>query len=311
MLERARSAAVIGAGMTGLTVADKLTSAGWNVSVFEKGRARGGRISTRRTPRGFFDHGAPEIDARGEDFRRFLNTLGAVGDAHGRLFGKPGMRSIFDPLGEAVTIRQATEIAGLKRESPGWVLRRRDGREFAHYDHVIVTIPAPQAADLVRSVDPSLAYEVSAVRMQPVWTCMVEFETPVDCPDMSENGPVLRADRMGGKPGRTDDRNAWVIHMKPEFAEATINVDPELMAPQILEAFAETCGMELPGVIYLSAHRWRFAFADQPLGRPYLMSSHQDLLVGGDWTLGRRAEDGFDSGRAMAHSILSQELAYR
>ena len=310
MLERARSAAVIGAGITGLTVADRLSSAGWNVSVFDKGRARGGRISTRRTSSGYFDHGAPELDARGDAFREFLDSLGAVSDPDGRLYGHPGMRSIFDPLGSALSIRQEVEIASLAREAEGWSLRRADGRGYAHFEQVVVAIPAPQAAALIRRADPALAQQLDAVRMHPVWTCLVEFEEPISCANMTEQGPVLRADHMGGKPGRADPRNAWVIHMKPEFARATLNVDPELMAPQILEAFAEACGIDLPGVRFLAAHRWRYAFADQPLGRPYLLSSEPGLMVGGDWTLGRRAEDGFDSRRAIVDSILSQEPAY-
>jgi predicted NAD/FAD-dependent oxidoreductase len=53
------SAAVIGAGISGLICARTLAQHGWLVTVFEKGRGVGGRMAVRRTEAGLaFDHGA-------------------------------------------------------------------------------------------------------------------------------------------------------------------------------------------------------------------------------------------------------------
>ena len=306
MLERSHKIAIIGAGMTGLTAADVLSKSGIDVQVFDKGRVRGGRISTRRTAHGLFDHGAPAIDVKGSDFRQFLTELGAQQDDAGRLYGTPGMRSLFDGLGGGLPVRQEVRIARVEKEDQGWVLCTEGGRSFAHFDEVIVTVPAPQASDLVARCDPNLSSEIAAIRMLPVWTCLVEFEQPLSGFDVPMNGPILRADMMGRKPGRDDKRSAWVIHMDRAFTEENLHTDPAMIAPFILQTFAEACRIKLPGVVYLNAHRWRYAFADQPLGRPFLESTEPGLLVGGDWTLGRRAEDGFESGRAMAKSVLSR-----
>jgi len=53
-----RRVAVVGAGIAGITAARTLAQAGWHVIVFEKSRGAGGRIATRRTEWGGFDHGA-------------------------------------------------------------------------------------------------------------------------------------------------------------------------------------------------------------------------------------------------------------
>lgn len=50
--------AVVGAGIAGITAARTLAQAGWQVTVFEKSRGAGGRMATRRTAFGGFDHGA-------------------------------------------------------------------------------------------------------------------------------------------------------------------------------------------------------------------------------------------------------------
>ncbi len=308
-LEHSLGIAIIGAGITGLTAADQLVKAGRDVEIFDKGRGSGGRISTRRTEGGIFDHGAPELQATSGAFRDFLAELGAVPGDCGSNYGAPGMRSIFDPLISRLNIRQGVEIDGLARDSRGWVVRLTNGRSEAHFHTVLVTAPAPQAQVLVAPVAPKITREISSVRMQPVWTCLVEFDAPLPLPGKLEGrGRVLRADRMASKPARQDKREAWVIHMRPEYVLEDVFADRAIVAPLILEAFGEAYGISLPRARYLDAHRWRYAFADQPLGRPFLGDAESGLLVGGDWTLGRRAEHGFESGLEMAKAVLSREV---
>jgi len=50
--------AVVGAGMAGITCARTLQQAGHQVTVFEKSRGLGGRMATRDSAFGSFDHGA-------------------------------------------------------------------------------------------------------------------------------------------------------------------------------------------------------------------------------------------------------------
>ncbi len=297
--------AVIGSGMTGLTAADVLSKHGCDVQVFDKGRAPGGRISTRHAPRGLFDHGAPGLVAHSGAFADLLTSLGARAGREGEYVGTPGMGTLLERYARALNLLQNVRISSLVKEEQGWVLRTDAGRAYAHFDTVISTVPAPQAKDLIASCDQVLAEQLENVRMHPVWTCMVEFRERLQAFELTEPGPILRLDRMGAKPGRSDARNAWVIHMTPAFTELNLHTDPAVIAPHILQTFAEVSGLRLPDVLYLNAHRWRYAFADQPLGRPFLASQHAGLFVGGDWTLGREAEHAFQSGHAIAQSALS------
>ena len=50
--------AVIGAGLAGLTAAARIAAGGAAVTVYDKSRGLGGRLATRRSPQGSFDHGA-------------------------------------------------------------------------------------------------------------------------------------------------------------------------------------------------------------------------------------------------------------
>lgn len=61
---------VIGAGLAGLTAARILNDRGHDVVVVDKGGKPGGRMSTRRTEHGCFDHGAQYFTCRDERFHR-------------------------------------------------------------------------------------------------------------------------------------------------------------------------------------------------------------------------------------------------
>jgi renalase len=73
--------AVIGAGIAGLSCATQLQEAGLKVSVFDKSRGPGGRMSTRRGDDWQCDHGAQYFTARDADFQAEVARWQAAGVA--------------------------------------------------------------------------------------------------------------------------------------------------------------------------------------------------------------------------------------
>lgn len=67
--------AVIGGGMAGVVCARTLVQAGHRVTLLEKSRGFGGRMATRRTEFGGFDHGAQYFTVRDSRFARILLTV--------------------------------------------------------------------------------------------------------------------------------------------------------------------------------------------------------------------------------------------
>ena len=70
-----RKVAIVGAGISGLFAARTLVDHGLDVTVFEKSRGIGGRMSTRRTEGfGQFDHGAQYFTSDDRRFSRYLHA---------------------------------------------------------------------------------------------------------------------------------------------------------------------------------------------------------------------------------------------
>src|SRR4051812_19693002 len=70
--DKRRKYAVVGAGISGLACARTLVQAGHEVTGFEKALKVGGRMASRDTPFGSFDHGAQYFPVRDARFRLAL-----------------------------------------------------------------------------------------------------------------------------------------------------------------------------------------------------------------------------------------------
>ncbi|MDP3288294.1 MAG: NAD(P)-binding protein, partial [Methyloversatilis sp.] len=128
-IAKVRDIAVIGAGMAGCALTRRLVDAGLNVQVFDKGRAAGGRLATRRADRLQFDHGVQYMTVRGEAMKAQLADWQRAGvasawtpiglDASPRWVGVPGMNAIAPRMLWGAEVHMETAIAGFGRDHLG------------------------------------------------------------------------------------------------------------------------------------------------------------------------------------------------
>ena len=291
--------AIVGAGMTGLSCARMLADAGLEPIVFEKSRGLGGRLATRRTDALRFDHGAQFVTARGESFRKYLEQNAQPwqpeGAPEGWFAGAPSMNDLVRPLAEGLDV-WFDELVAPVRDRVQWHIGE------GLFDRVVSTVPVTQARNMFSGMmDP-----LTEVEIAPCWTLMAAFVEPTDWPDMwrAREGDLAWIGRNSAKPGRVETPESWVVHASPEWSRDHLEIDKEAAPELMLNLLREARG-SLPDIVYASAHRWRYAMTTTALGRSHVASEDGSLLIGGDWCLGARVEDAWESGRAMAAAILN------
>lgn len=306
---------VIGAGITGIACARLLHDGGISAVLLDKGRGIGGRIATRRVLLRendlCFDHGAQYFSPHDPAFREALVSAGAVlwneANMHERFVGLSGNSAIPRVLAQGLDIRQQVEVTCVRREAEQWILESTIGCFSA--GRLVITIPAPQALRLLGENDP-VAEALQTVEMNPCLTLMAVFPKSSRRPFISRHDsthPLAWIAQDNTKPERDQEFTTWVAQAGPEFSASSIENSPEAIVEQMLPLLCETIGVSPGDALHAQAHRWRYAQASKPLGRPFLQDTTRSLYVGGDWCLGARAEDGWLSGQAMAHSILKGE----
>lgn len=268
--------AVVGAGLTGLTCARALTAEGVAVVVFEKARGAGGRLSSRRTDAGGFDHGA-SILHRDEVGPVDGVSLQPWPDAD-HLVPVPTASALPKALAEGVELRATAHVAPLPADGP-LRLAALDGTDLGTFDRVVVTAPAPQVATLLADRAPQVAARAAATTMAPCWAALVALDAPVSDLDdiIRDRGPIARAIRESSKPGRVSGER-WTIQATAEFSRDHLEADPQEVAAALLEAL----GVPSPPLL-VQAHRWRYARVDEAVPEPLLRDDGAGVLAGGDW----------------------------
>jgi len=327
-----RRIAIVGAGIAGLACARQLREAGANAVLFDKGRGPGGRLSTRRDGPRTFDHGTQYVTARGPEFAAQLEQLeqrNAVANWVGRfveerdgvrrelppqrrMVGVPGMNELNRALGEGLDVRYATRVGTLASTDGGVALATPDGESLGVYDDVAIAVPAPQAVALLEG-DAQAAPLVERARravFAPSWAALAYFEQRPDVDfDALEiatsagagdnpSSPLRWVARNTSKPGRPA-AEAWIAHASPEFSASFVDDDPDAVAPILTAALTRVLGAKPVRVV---AHRWRFALVATPVGEPCARAGRLGLC--GDYLLGARVEDAFDSGTALGRALV-------
>ena len=158
-------AAVIGAGLSGLICAERLIREGWPVTIFDKGRGPGGRLSTRRADELRFDHGAQYFTARDQRFRDRVAAWvhdGVVALWNGRIVrigqnqtleespgerfvGTPGMNAPARALATVVEPQAGVRVASVTPDGRRWRLEDERGGDLGSFDRVAVAVPSPRS----------------------------------------------------------------------------------------------------------------------------------------------------------------------
>ncbi|QIE40612.1 NAD(P)-binding protein [Rhodobacteraceae bacterium SC52] len=296
---------ILGAGLTGLTVAAGLNRLGEAPVVLDKSRGLGGRLATRRVGEWRFDHGAQYLRPRGPQLAALLDALkvssavtdwAAVDDGAPAYVGLPGMSGLVKPLAEGVDVRKGVRISSARREQERWHLYDADGGLVAKARVLISTIPAPQAAQVLAGHP--LSDRIASVVMDPCWTLMAAFDERPDLPDISRAPDTVLPwiARDGSKPGRGTE--TWVAQASAEWTRDAIDLSRQDAAQALLAVMRDRAGGALPNVLHADAHRWLYSQAPKPLGQPCLVDRDAGLVVAGDWCLGARAEHAVLSGDA-------------
>jgi renalase len=231
--------AIVGAGMAAITCARTLVQAGHSVTVFEKSHSAGGRMSTRSSAFGSFDHGAQYFTVRDARFELALATVPGICrrwsantvqvlDSHGLVaeaglparephwVAKPGMSSLVkawaQPLLDKQVLELQTRVVAIEKDSlhaKQWQLRTEGSGDSSHvfggFNALVLAVPGPQAQALLQTQPKAAALAKKAAKstVAPCWTLMLAFPQAVQ-PGLTTLGPQWNAARS------THHRIAWL-----------------------------------------------------------------------------------------------------
>lgn len=311
--------AIVGAGMAGLACAERLAGRGHVITMLDKGRGPGGRMSTRRVAtsagEATFDHGAQYFTVRDPGFRTRVGDWIAAGcvapwiEAGADAFvGVPGMNAPVRQMAVPFAVQWGSQVTALFPLAEGWRLVTQSGASV-EVDAVVVALPAEQAAELIGPSRPDMAARARATPTAPCWTVMLAFgdalPTPLNCLRGTEADALGWAARNGSKPGRTGPE-AWVLQAGPDWSRQHLEADADWVADELSAALSARLELIIPPPLACSTHRWRYARSGGE-GAAALWDADRRLGLCGDWLIGARVEAAWMSGTRLAEQIATSD----
>lgn len=320
-----RDVAIIGAGLSGLTAATFLKQLGFAVTVFEKARGPGGRMSTRRTEWGGIDHGAQFFTIRDDRFRKFLTDFvghDAYQPWHGKLgilqengaliddtdetryVGTPGMNALCKQLASGVDCNPGIRIAALQSYKNRWQLTNEDGESLGTFDWVISSAPPAQTATLFEE-QTELTDTLSGLAMEPCVSLLLMFEHKRAFP---YDGIKCNHEVLGwvannfSKPER--EGYSLMVQSNYDWTKGHIDTPSEELEAPLIEAAEIAFEVDLANPLYKQAHRWLYAAPQHESQKGCYVDPEAKLLACGDWCMSGRVEGAFLSGLKAAEAVL-------
>lgn len=305
---------VIGAGLSGLLIAQRLQAAGLPVTVMEKSRGVGGRMATKRVESAVFDQGAQFFTARSAAFaalaagwqeQGLIKPWGAASPS--RYFSQDGMTAVPKALAAGLELKREHKALAVRHSVAGWEVDV-ENQPALRADRLVLTAPVPQSLALLKAggtvlPEPFVA-ELAQLTYHPCLALLVVLDEPSEvsaeglAPDSGAIRWIADNTKKGISPGVAA---AVTLHASAAFAEEHYGkTETEVAALLLPEAGRWLRGMVLSATL----HRWRYSESKVTFREPCLWLPDLQLGWAGDAFGGPKVEGAALSGLAMAGRLL-------
>jgi len=280
---------IIGAGVAGLSAARILTEKGHDITVLDKGRGVGGRMSTRTIDNAKADHGAQYFAAKSPEFRAFISEMQSeniTAEWHlaqrenVRYIGAKGMNTIPKKMATLLNVLVNEKVILIENNS----VKTESGNVYT-FDKLIITIPIPQVIDLFQNSKIFFSEKdksvLASVEYMPCIAVMALLKIPTKILSggiILENQPVAWiADNF--QKGITQVPSV-TLHASSSYSVTHFEDNLEEVAEKLLSSVKQY--VEPKNIDSFQTHRWRFSNAIERCQESFYQIDNQPIFLGGD-----------------------------
>lgn len=319
--------AIVGAGITGSLLANKLANGGHSPVVFEKSRGRGGRCTFKRTDWAEFDLGAPVVPAWDADFIKFMEAQVDSGHAQScpqqihefeeeltlsttqrkQYLFAGGMNAACVKWLQDLPLMCECRIEQVSRTAGKWWLTDSLSRRHGPFDALVITAPWPQTRQFMLQIEGS-KMSLPEKDWSSCWTVAMQLTQPIATKAeliYLKGLPVQTLIQDSAKPGReVACKPVWVAHLNHELS-AQLGTEGAAEALELAQqTLAKVLGVAKMQIANHYCHYWRYARPAQKQPAIGLITDKQQrIFAGGDWSYGASVQAAFQAATALYQHI--------
>ena len=323
-----KNIAIIGAGITGITLANLLQEK-YNLTVFEKSRGVGGRMATRRAEPYQFNHGAQYFKIENKEFKDFLQPL-MVNNIikplkanqieilnkkvikRTKIYNKKyftaesKMNSVVKYLiNNNLSIKLLCNIEKTLKENDKWFIIDSDKVSYGPYDWLLITIPPNQATKILYNSFKFLDI-IKKIKMRSCYSLMLGFDEikEFDFDTALFLDEDVRWLSISKKILEKKEYYNLLINSSFNFAEQNINGSKDKISNYLIKQVSDILQCELNNYKHRALHFWKYAMSEKNNNLGSLFDEDLKVIVCGDWCMNGKVEGAFLSAKNAANKLL-------
>ncbi len=280
---------IIGAGVAGLSVARILTQKGHEVTLLDKGRGVGGRMSTRTIEKAKADHGAQYFSVKTTEFQALISEMQSeniTAEWHlaqrenVRYVGVKGMNTIPKKMASSLHVLVNEKVILIENDT----VKTELGNIYA-FDNLIITMPIPQVIDLFENAKIDFSKKdksiINEIEYDPCLAVMAVLKEATEIKSggiILENQPVSWiADNF--QKGITQIPTV-TLHASAAYSAKRFDDDLQEVAKDMLSSVNQYVKPE--NIITFQTHRWKFSNATKRCEEYFYQIENQPIYLAGD-----------------------------
>ena len=322
-----KNVAVIGAGITGITLANLLQKK-VNLTVFEKSKGVGGRMATRRAEPYQFNHGAQYFKIENKEFIDFLQPLiqnkiiKHYEANHIEILNKKvikrtktynkiyytaqsKMNSVVKYLiNNNFFIKLLCKIEKTIKENDKWFIIDSDKISYGPYDWLFITIPPNQVLEILCNNFKYLDI-IKKIKMRSCYSLMLGFDKIKEL--NFDTALFLDEDVqwLSIRKKILENKKYYnlLINSSYNFAEKNINGSKDKISNYLIKQVSGILNCELNNYEHKALHFWKYAMSETNNNLGSLLDEELKAIVCGDWCMNGKVEGGFLSAKDAANKL--------
>ena len=298
--------AIIGAGFSGCNLYNNLKEKYEDITIFEKSRGVGGRLSTKYVDDKFIDHATSSLIPITDDLKMFCLDLaknGVVKAKYDEFIPKNGINQICKFLIDEKDLIKNTKIAKAQNIDNKWILEDKNYNIYEGFDLLFITIPAPQILQMKIELQNDFKEKLSHIKYDSIFSLILHSNKDIklDKSLLYENPDIKNIINNSIK-YLYKDFISYIIHSTKEFANCINEKSKEEICEIFLDNFDDETKEKFERFTIIP-HLWKYAFAKTSLDMPYFLNEEKNLGICGDYFNHSNMEAALLSSELLSNSI--------
>ncbi|APW64587.1 MULTISPECIES: NAD(P)-binding protein [Arcobacteraceae] len=306
--------AIIGAGLSGCNVYKNLKQQNHDITIFEKSRGTGGRLSTKYIDDKFIDHGTPFINTRNYKSANFLDfldkkvTQNTLRNIDKKYYPTNGINKLCSSLINKKDLITNTRITNAKLINQKWTLTDNTNTIYDDFDFVVFTIPATQILENDFDLDEDTKEQLQNISYAPMASLICYTNNTntkkIKNQDLNKSELFYKVIDNSTKYDY-EDFESYVFHLNKDFVLENMNLEKNELFELIHQKISKEFDINLKEDFNVVEHFWKFAFAKEQLEKDFILNKEKSYGICGDYFNGINLEATYQSSLKISDEINS------